>query len=214
MLEAYYSRRAPEYEAIYRRDDPVRRAEQAALARALCEAVSGKSVLEIACGTGYWTEAAARTARRIVAIDTSEAMLDIAGRKPVSAERVEFRRGDAYALESVPGVFDAVLASFWLSHVPRTRMDEFLGRLHRRLGSGGAVFLADNVYVPGIGGELVHKPGHRDTYKRRILADGSEHEILKNYYDADSLAGLFEDRAAGMRIHHGTCFWWVHYTVP
>ena len=53
MLQDYYDRRAREYEHIYHRDDLVRQSEQAALAADLRESLCGRSVLDVACGTGY-----------------------------------------------------------------------------------------------------------------------------------------------------------------
>ena len=48
------------------------------------------------------------------------------------------------------------------------------------VGHETIVFVADNVYVPGIGGELVRKSSSADTFKLRELGDGSKHEVLKN----------------------------------
>ena len=84
-------------------------------------------------------------------------MLAIARSKTLPADKVEFRQGDAYALDSVPGPFDAGLANFWFSHLPKSRIDEFLTTFHARLVRGAVVFMADNVYLPGIGGELIER---------------------------------------------------------
>ena len=52
-LVDYYSRRAPEYEAMWHRDEPVRQAEQAVIASEMGRLLRGRRVLEVACGTGY-----------------------------------------------------------------------------------------------------------------------------------------------------------------
>lgn len=212
-LQAYYNRRARKYEHVYHRDDPVRQREQAEIAATLKEALLNRRVLEIACGTGFWTKIAAETAQHVVATDTSAEMLAIAGEKRLPPDRVMFQVGDAYALEAIGGTFDAGLATFWLSHVPRVRVDEFLRGFHERLGAGSIVFMADNVYVPGIGGELVARPGVEDTFKLRTLSDGARYETLKNYYDADQLHRILSLRATDLRIHVGQCFWRATYTV-
>jgi SAM-dependent methyltransferase len=210
-LVSYYSRRAPEYEAIYRRRDPARRAEQRRLAAAMRAALAGRRVLEVACGTGYWTARVAPAVRSLTAVDASEAMLARARRRRWSPGRVAVRAGDAYDLEAVAGRFDGGLAACWLSHVPRARLAEFLDRFHARLAPGAAVFLADNVFVPGEGGELVGAAGGGDTYKLRRLADGSEHRVLKNYFAEGELAALLAPRARAAAIHRGAFFWWVAY---
>ncbi|MHC4696354.1 MAG: class I SAM-dependent methyltransferase [Planctomycetota bacterium] len=212
-MREYYDRRAREYEQIYRRDDPVRQAEQARIAEALRGALAGRRVLEIACGTGYWTSAIAETAEHVVATDASAEMLAIARAKAMPAGKVEFLRADAYALDAVAGTFGAAVAMCWLSHVPKDHMQAFLAQLHARLTPDAVVFLADNVFVPGMGGEFVSRPGCADTFKRRTLNDGSQHEILKNYYGEDELRALLRPWADNLQVRMGKCFWWVIYRV-
>ncbi len=179
-LQNYYNRRAQEYEQIYFRDDPLRQKELDAIAAAMNEAFYRRKVLEVACGTGFWTEKIMDAARAIVAADLSEAMLSIARSKSLASDKVTFLQADAYALETIVGAFDAALANFWFSHIPNARIKKFLEGLHRKLGAVSIIFMSDNVYVPGLGGELVVRPGVEDTFKLRVLADGSKHEVLKN----------------------------------
>jgi hypothetical protein len=67
--------------------------------------------------------------------------------------------------------------------------------------------------VPGVGGELITRPGVVDTFKLRELADGSKHEVLKNYYQASELRELLAPHSTGLEIHVGECFWRVSYYV-
>ncbi len=211
-MQEYYNRRAREYERIYYRDDPVRQSELAAMSEAIEQAFTGRRALEVACGTGFWTEVAARVARSVVATDASPEMLAIARAKGLPGN-VEFRQADAYALASVPGDLDAGLANFWLSHVPKARIEEFLDGFHARIGIGSVVFMADNIYLPGVGGELVVEPGSEDTFKLRELQDGTKHKVLKNYYDAGQPRDIFGPRSDDLNVHVGECFWWVSYRV-
>ena len=212
-LPEYYNRRAPEYERMWYRDDPVRQQEQSAIIAAMSAVLQKKRVLELACGTAYWTQFVVPVAESIVALDASEEMLALAREKKLDAGRVQFVRGDAYALESLPGSFNAAMANFWFSHVPKARQEEFLDGLHKKLAPGASVFMADNVYVPGVGGELLDRPGSDDTYKLRTLADGSTHEVLKNYFSSGELEEIFARRGCELKIHIGQCFWWLSYTA-
>src|SRR5690348_12005201 len=182
MMQEYYSRRAPEYEAIYTETDPARKPELEQLTEAMRAALSGRRVLEVACGTGYWTSMLAGHATYISATDISPEMLKLAAQKGLPPEQARFSNSDAYDLCWLPGEFDGGLANFWLSHVPRARLHEFLAGFHAKLSPGARVFMADNVYVEGVGGELVQKPGEADTYKRRQLQDGTTYDVLKNYF--------------------------------
>ena len=63
-LEEYYKKRAFEYEKIYFRDDPIRLEEQHLVQRIIKNLFKDKMVLEIAAGTGYWTQYLSETARK------------------------------------------------------------------------------------------------------------------------------------------------------
>lgn len=210
-MEQYYDRRASEYEAVYRRDDPVRQKELGDMEVAVKEAMRGKRVLEIACGTGYWTERVVETAGHVVGIDAAPATLEIAQSKNLPQDKVDFRLGDAYDKKTFSGDFDAGLAMFWFSHVPRQQIPKFLTELHGALKGGSTVFLAENMLQEGIGGELIHKPGMNDTFKRRKLADGSTHDILKNYYTHAELEAILSPFATDLQINMGVCFYRARY---
>ncbi|HEY2795407.1 MAG TPA: methyltransferase domain-containing protein, partial [Micromonosporaceae bacterium] len=64
----YYRRRAGEYDATAYGDVAAARTR---IARLVAEMHVDGSVLEIACGTGLWTEALARTATSLTAIDAA-----------------------------------------------------------------------------------------------------------------------------------------------
>jgi len=179
----------------------------------MCKSLRGLHVLEVACGTGFWTGIVAREAAHIVALDISPRALAVARSRALSPGVVEFGVHDAYDLASVQGTYDAGLANFWLSHVPRTRLDGFLGGLHGRLGTGSVVFMADNVYVPGVGGTLLVKRGVEDSFKLRRMPGGGMVEVVENYYDEGSLRSMLEPCADDLHIDVGKCYWWVRYRV-
>jgi SAM-dependent methyltransferase len=212
-LVHYYSRRAAVYDEMWHRDEPERLAEQALIANALKSCFAKRRVLEIACGTGFWTGFVAEVAEHICAVDASPEMLALARSKGLPEGRVRLREGDAYALDAIPGSFNGGLANFWFSHVPRARVGDFLRGFHRRLEPGAVVFMADNVYLPGVGGELVTRPGMQDTFKLRELSDGKKYEVLKNYYDAEQLRTILSPISTALNIQIGQHFWWVNYHV-
>ncbi|WP_282937230.1 class I SAM-dependent methyltransferase [Paenibacillus sp. RC67] len=212
-MRDYYGARAEEYEAIYHRDDPNYQQELSLLRNTLQSLTKNKSVLEIACGTGYWSQAVAETAARFVGVDIRPEVIQMAKAKNLPPDKVTFVEGDAYNLESIEGSFDFGLANFWFSHIPKNKIEHFLSGFHRKLLPGANVFIADNVYVPGRGGEWIVKEDSEDTYKLRELADGSRHEILKNYYDYDELREIFKPFSSDLKLYVGSSFWYVSYTV-
>ncbi len=212
-LVQYYDRRAAGYEEMYRQDNPVRQAELDSMATAVQQLLTNRSVLEVACGTGYWTAIAAEVATHVVATDSSTKMLHLAREKGLDSRKVAFHEGDAFDLRCVPGTFDAGLANFWLSHVPKAELDRFLTGFHEKLESGAVVFMNDNVFIPGIGGELITDDKTQDSYKLRTLSDGSRFEVLKNFYSAEELARIFQGIATKIDVNVGKYFWWISYEV-
>src|ERR687896_339602 len=95
-MEAYYARRAAEYEAIYAK--PERQADLARMREDIPALFKNERVLEIACGTGYWTPLIAAQAQSVLALDYNEETLAIARTKKYPKTNVRFERADAYPL--------------------------------------------------------------------------------------------------------------------
>jgi ubiquinone/menaquinone biosynthesis C-methylase UbiE len=207
----YYNRRSDEYERIYHRDDPVRRAELEEITRRMQQVLRGHRVLEVACGTGFWTYRVSSVVEHITALDAASEMLAIAHSKPEKQDRITWIQGDAFRLHEIEGRFTGGLSNFWFSHIPRTRIQDFLTAFHSRLEPGATVFMADNVYIPGLGGTLVQDDTSEDTFKQRTLSDGSTHRILKNYFSEFELRRLLASHTQSLNISFGTCFWWMTY---
>jgi demethylmenaquinone methyltransferase/2-methoxy-6-polyprenyl-1,4-benzoquinol methylase len=191
-LARYYAERAREYERIY--DKPERQPDLAWLRKALPAMFSGRRVLEIACGTGYWTQHLAREAREVVGIDINDETLELARSKAMPPERVTLRIADAYAPPDNLGEFDGAFAGFWWSHILIRDRRRFFEGLDRRLAPGAKVALLDNLYVEGSSTPVTRRDAEGNSYQARRLQAGSEHEVLKNFpsgaeLDAD-IAGL------------------------
>jgi len=215
MIE-YYRLRAPEFEEIYHNEDEIRRDERIGIIKTLKQAFKALIVLEIACGTGYWTRILSSVAKKIVAIDMAPEMLEIARNKKYSCP-VEFHMADAYHLPFTSHSYDAGLANFWFSHVPKNKIAAFLESFHQRLKPGGMVLMADDVFQEGVGGKFITIEGDDNTYKLRTLKDDSKHRVLKNYYSKNeliSIFGGFVEHFSADNVFHGKRCWYVRYTLP
>ncbi len=178
-LKTYYAARASEYEGIY--DKPERQADLRRLEQLIPAELEGRTVLEIACGTGWWTRHLAGRAERIVATDATEETLAIARAKGLPRERVSFELADAFDPPSHLRDFDGAFAGFWWSHLKTAECRRFLAALHRCLRPGATVVFVDNLYVEGSSTPIDRADDEGNTYQRRTLADGTEHMVLKNF---------------------------------
>jgi 2-polyprenyl-3-methyl-5-hydroxy-6-metoxy-1,4-benzoquinol methylase len=177
-LATYYAKRAAEYERIY--DKPERQADLRALEARIRKMVAGRKVLELACGTGYWTDLIAPEAAQVTALDLNEEVLEIA-RSKKNAGKVTFLRGSAYEIPDLGRVHDALFASFWWSHVPLERLDGFLVDCQTAVAPGALIVFLDNRYVKGSSTPLSRRDPQGNSYQLRNLDDGSTHEVLKNF---------------------------------
>ena len=205
-MQAYYAARASEYDAVYAK--PERQADLRQIEPWLPAALAGERVLEIACGTGYWTRFLAPVVASIVAIDSSQETLRIA-RQRVTQSHVAFEMGDAYALERHGPRFSAAFAGFWFSHVPLQRQHEFLRGLHDVLEPGAKIVLLDNRFVAGSSSAIVETDAIGNTYQSRTLGDGSVHRVLKNFPAEAQLRALVEDGFGHSATYTAWPFFWA-----
>ena len=102
---------------------------------------AGQKVLDVGCGTGVVAITAARTRARVHAVDLTPELLERA-RENASIAKVEidFREGDAEALDFGDGEFDVVLSQF--GHMFAPRAEVALAEMLRVLKSGGTIAFA------------------------------------------------------------------------
>lgn len=107
----------------------------------------GMNVLEIGCGTGYYTKELEKTGARITAIDISPDLLNVA-RTSVISEKVTFKIDNAYDMSFEDGIFDTVVGISVLHHLD---MERSLKEIYRVLKPGGAIrFSEPNMLNPQI----------------------------------------------------------------
>lgn len=107
----------------------------------------GMKVLELGCGTAYFTKELALTGAFISAIDISPDLLAEA-RHNCTAENVSFEVQNAYELTYSDASFDSVIGSSVLHHL---EIDAALRQIHRVLRPGGIIcFTEPNMLNPQI----------------------------------------------------------------
>ena len=215
-MQSYYASRASEYDNIYLK--PERQADLRDIERWLPPIFSDARVLEIACGTGYWTQFIAPVARRVVAVDAAPETMEIAKARGAMGA-VQFVTGDAYALQAAPAVaaeagqFEAAFAGFWYSHVPKARQQAFLRGLCAVLKPGSQVVLLDNRFVAGSSSPLSDTDADGNTYQTRPLDDGSRHRVLKNFPTEAELLASVASLGEQARVTQWPYYWALVFTT-
>ena len=181
----YYRARAPEYDAWALREGGFERgprerakwfAEIVKLERALDRFRPAGRVLELACGTGQWTERLAGYTDDLTAVDASEEVLELNRRRV--GDGVRHIHADMFSWEPL-GTYDVVFFSFWLSHVPPERFERFWSLVRSTLAPGGRVFFIDNLASREAAALDPEHPGPDEASVVRHLSDGRAFKIWK-----------------------------------
>ena len=199
----YYAARASEYDLsagyLNQEADQLRLAKK----RRYQQLFQGHDVLEIACGTGFWTEVVAETAKSVVATDVNAEMISLAEARCARFQHVACHLADAYALDQLPGTFTAAFAVWWWSHMPKERVREFLLALHRRLVPGALVLFVDQLRyeVSSLRGLATqrHEDSDGNTIEQRVLSDGRSYDIVKNFPVEQELVPSLGDLATNIQ---------------
>lgn len=208
-MQDYYRRRAAYYERVYFK--PERQADLRAMQAWIGAPFAGRRVLEVACGTGWWTPHAARDAQRWLATDLNPETLDVARAKAMPA-CVEFRTVDAFTFELIGReTFDGAFAGCWWSHLTWQQLPGWLDALHARLAPGARVVFLDNRFAQTSSTPISRTDDAGNTYQRRVLDDGSVHEVVKNFPTPEQAFALLGPRARNPEWIAHEHYWILSY---
>lgn len=211
-MQGYYAQRAAYYERVYFK--PERQRDLRAMEAWLPAQFAKRRVLEIACGTGWWTAFGARDCAHWLATDLNPETMVIARSKPLPRGKVEFAVVDAYSLDGLEGrSFDAAFAGCWWSHVPLARLPSWLEHLHCQLAPGARVVMLDNSFVQTSNLPITRSDADGNTYQQRSLDDGSVHEVLKNFPKRDETLVAIGPRARDAQWIEYDHYWVLTYTI-
>ena len=191
----YYRARAGEYDEWFLREGrydrgPQHRAEWfsevALVETALRHELQAGDVLELACGTGWWTRHLAWQHPRDVAIDGSPEAIAL-NRQRVNSDVVEYVVGDLFSWQPDTR-YDSVFFGFWLSHVPPEHFERFWANVRASLKNEGRVFFVDSLLEQSSTAHD-HDRLDRTGVVQRRLNDGREFSIVKVFYEPADLEG-------------------------
>lgn len=175
--------------------------------------LKNKDVLEIACGTGYWTNVVAETAESVLATDVSRKMISIAQKKYKSLKNVTFQVSDAYSLKNISGNFNAAYAHWWWSHIPKSRIREFLFNLHKKLQPGSSVLFSDHLPTYFDKKIKVIQNEGGDRVEERTLSGGKKYLVIKNFPTREEMQNYLSGLAETIDFLEYDRYWELHYTL-
>ena len=210
-MKQYYAERAKEHDKVYLK--PERQEDIKKIHAYLREAFSGLNVFEVACGTGYWTQTIAESALSISASDYNNEVLNIARSRDYKISDITFIEDDAYKLSKISGTYNSGFAGFFWSHIPLSRLNEFLICFHSKLESGSKIVFIDNAFVESSNTPISRTDEEGNTYQARKLENGKEFEVLKNFPTEDSLREILERYSKNIKIQFLQYYWIAEYEL-
>jgi len=136
--------KADSYDAHF--SERVHTVELAAILAEL-SSLPGKTILDLACGTGRITRHLTGLGGRVIAADISEESLRVLAGKTPPRARVALVWCDATQLRAAPGSIDLAVSTQLLEHIPsREQRAAFLEGVHAALKPGGIFLLTVYYY--------------------------------------------------------------------
>jgi ubiquinone/menaquinone biosynthesis C-methylase UbiE len=203
-MQRYYAARSPVYDLVYLK--PERQADLRHLKNWIPTLFRNKNLLEIACGTGYWTQYIAPVTSTMCAVDITEEVIQQA-RLRTGVSDVAFMVADAYHLSVLPGAFDAAFAGLWVSHIPRQELPAFFAAVQGLLQPGSPVLVIDNSKEQCKELPITETDQDGNTYQTRALEDGSHHKVLKNFPTREELQLAIAGVGTKYRFQELEHFW-------
>lgn len=193
---AYYRARAGEYDEWFLRQGRYDRGAEAnarwfdeveIVVRALDAFRPTGAVLELAAGTGLWTQRLAPYATTLTVVDAAPEVLALNRRRLGERDGVRYVVADLFTWRPEER-YDAVFFGFWLSHVPDERFAAFWELVRAALAPGGRAFFVDSLYTQESTARDHVLRGQEATRMTRRLNDGREYEIVKVFHEPQALA--------------------------
>ena len=146
-----------------------------------------------------------RDAQRLTVVDASSEALAINTERLGGSSKVDYVQADLFRWQPTTQ-YDFIFFAFWLSHVPRTRVDAFWALLRSALKPGAKVFFIDSLHTDESTARDHEAPSLSGVVQRQ-LDDGRSFEIVKIFYEAETLErALREDGWEGYVRSSGQFF--------
>lgn len=205
-LAEYYAQCAESFDEKYQ--EPDLEEDAYAAAEHVAEALADRDVLELGCGSGFWTQHIAETAKSVFATDINEVMLELAQDHDYPEDKVRFAIADWHDLQlPAEQKFNACFAAGMWSHVRRDEYESVFKNIRKAIGNGGLVVLIDDNIVEDFTAPTARTDSDGNTYQIRELPDGTRVEVIKNFPTDSYLKKKFASIARDIRVSRNEFFW-------
>jgi demethylmenaquinone methyltransferase/2-methoxy-6-polyprenyl-1,4-benzoquinol methylase len=208
-LVDYYNKISSSLDNVYKKDHYKIGIET--LKEVLKNNFSGKSIIEIACGNGFWTKILSDYCKSILATDINENCITEASKR-IKSSNVSFELADCQALH-LSKKYDSLFGGFIISHISRNRLKEFFNSINNSVKKGGSVILFDNRLIANNNMGIHSTNDAGDTFQKRVTPSGEEFLLIKNFFEFAELRELICNMAYDIEYTKLKYFWTLKYKV-
>ncbi len=137
--------------------------------------IKDRTVLDIACGTGYGSQLMAKTAKKVYGVDLSAESVAYATEHH-GAKNIEFLAGDAIKIPLPDQAVDIVVSYETIEHVPDYKA--FLAEVKRVMKPAGTLIISSPNSAVSLGGnQYHHKEFNLAEFKTALKENFQYHEM-------------------------------------
>lgn len=169
------------------------------------------TVLDLAAGTGSWTELFIDSAESVTLVGASASALEIP-RTRFKGRDVEFVTADLFKWNP-DRLYDAVFSSFWLCHVPPKLVSNFVDQVESACRPGGTSVLVDEHTFDDPGLAIAAARSDDAWVSHRTVQSGQGYRMVKVSHNPADIVDLFMKRGWDASLeYHGDHFYMIRAT--
>ena len=168
--------------------------------------------MEIACGTGYWTEKISSVANSVTAVDINKSVIEIAEERTRKCKNINYVISDLFNFKT-DVKYDNLFGGFIWSHISTETLDRFIKTVNNFIVHAGEAVFIDNNFVEGGNTSISYRDGRGNTYQLRELQDKSTHLVLKNFPSEVFIKNKLSKYARNIKIVSLQYYWLLCYIV-
>lgn len=203
-MALYYDERALEYDEIYSGggpsfSDPDAYRKDVRQIISIAERFGKGSLIDLACGTGFWFPFYSTNCNQITLLDQSKNMLRRCRErveKTGFAERCTFILGNIFEVNLASNSFDSAVIGFLLSHLNRDYEFKLFQLVNRIMKPGAEILLIDSAWS-----DKRSRYRQKTGLQKRVLNDGRAFCVPKRYFGKEEIEELLGKNSFHIRSH-------------
>lgn len=194
-MEQYYDERASEYDHVYSGEGPAfpdqnAYKKDARQISSMAERFGRGSLVDIACGTGFWFPHYSANCDRVTLLDQSKNMLACCRKRAEKtglSDKCTFILGDFFEAKLQSDSFDSAVVGFLLSHLNPNYELMLFQILSRIMKPDAELLIIDSAWSKQ---RSLHR--QKTGIQKRVLNDGREFCIPKRYFSKEEIYELLK----------------------